>query len=245
MTTPGLGWLLLIGVCLAGLARRRHGVALPDLQGPRHRRLLAPGVLGRVHRHLRVLGRHRARRHADLGDPLPVPRQVAQRDQPQRRGDDDLRGLHRAALPRHPRRPHLEGVLHPSVPEPARALGELQEPAAVGHLRDLHLHADVADLLLRRPGAGSRDRARSHHRLAQGALRRARARLAGHVAPVEGAQPHRAAPVRARDAAGALGAQRRVLGLRDVDRAGLARDDLRARTSSPARSSRASRWCSP
>ena len=109
---------------LAGLVRRRRRrLDLPDLQGPRHRRLHAPGVLGRVHRHVRVLGRHRARRHADLGDPLPVPRQVAQRDQPQRRGDDGVRGHDRGAVPRHPPRPHLEVLLHPSVPEPARRSG--------------------------------------------------------------------------------------------------------------------------
>ena len=41
------------------------------------------------------------------------------------------------------------------------------------------------------------------------------------------AQPQRAAPLGARDAAGALRAQRRVLGLRRVDRARLARHDLR------------------
>jgi ferredoxin len=55
---------------------------------------------------------------------------------PQRRGDDGVRGAHRGAVPRHPRRPDLEVLLHPAVPEPARAVGELQEPALWGHVRD-------------------------------------------------------------------------------------------------------------
>ena len=36
-----------------------------------------PVVVGVRHHQLRVLGRHRPRRHADLGDPLPVPPEVA------------------------------------------------------------------------------------------------------------------------------------------------------------------------
>ena len=50
----------------------------------------------------------------------------------------------------------------------------------------------------------------------------------GTTKPVEGPQPHGAAPLGPGDAAGALGPQRRFLGLRHVHRARLARDDLRA-----------------
>ena len=84
-------------------------------------------------------------------------------------------------------------------------------------------------LPLRRPDSRPRDRARPRHGLAQGALRRAR-RSAGRARRASGRRT--TAPCstsrRPRDAAGALGAQRRVLGLRHVHRAGLARDDLRA-----------------
>ncbi len=38
-----------------------------------------PGRLGLGHHQLRLLGRHRPRRHADLGDPLPLPPEVAHR----------------------------------------------------------------------------------------------------------------------------------------------------------------------
>ena len=133
------------------------------------------------------------------------------------------------AVPRHPRRPHLEGLLHPAVPEPARPLGELQEPADVGHVRDLHLRDDLDRVLLHRPDPGHRDRARPLRR-AGASCSTPRSRSAGR-APSRQWKAHSplgAAPLGPRDAAGALGAQRRVLGLRDVDRARLARDDLRA-----------------
>jgi hypothetical protein len=57
--------------------------------------------LGLGHHQLRVLGRHRPRRHADQRHPLPVPAEVAHQHQPRGRGDDDLR--------RHLRR-HLPGI---------------------------------------------------------------------------------------------------------------------------------------
>ncbi len=88
--------------------RRRGGLGLPGLRRPRDRRLRAPDLLGRLHRHLRVLGRYRPRRNADLGHPLPVPVEVAKRDQPQRGGDDGLRGPHRRPVPRDPRRADVE-----------------------------------------------------------------------------------------------------------------------------------------
>ena len=107
----------------------------------RHRRLgpEQPGRLGLRHHQLRLLGRHRPRRHADLGDPLPVPPEVAHLDQPLRRGDDDLRRHVRADLPGHPRRPAVGGLLDGAGPEPDGHLAALPEPAAVGRLRGLDL----------------------------------------------------------------------------------------------------------
>ena len=70
-----------------------------------------PGRLGLGHRQLRLLGRHRPRRHADLGHPVPVPPEVAHQHQPLRRGDDHLRRDLRRPLPGDPRRPRLAGLL--------------------------------------------------------------------------------------------------------------------------------------
>ncbi len=55
-----------------------------------------PGRLGLRHHQLRLVDRHRPRRHADLGDPAAAAPGVAHLDQPLRRGDDALRrGLRR------------------------------------------------------------------------------------------------------------------------------------------------------
>ena len=244
MEGASLGYWSLLHLRRVLHARGGRRVDLPGLQGPRHRGLQAPGVLGRLHRHVRVLGRHRARRHADLGDPLPVPREVAQRDQPQRRGDDGVRGAHRGAVPRHPRRPDLEVLLHPAVPEPARAVGELQEPAALGHVRDHDLRDDVDPVPLRRPDPRPRDRARPLDRLAQRALH-GRSRSAGRARRGSGsrttarcctsrASRHRSC---SRCTASCPGTSR----WRSCP-AGTPRSSRP--TSWPARSSRASRWCS-
>ena len=64
----------------------------------------------------------------------------------------------------HPRRPDLEVLLHPAVPEPARPVGELQEPAALGHLRDHDLRDHLDRLPLRGPDPGPRDRPRPRDR---------------------------------------------------------------------------------
>ena len=59
----------------------------------RHRRVgqQQPGRLGLGHHELRLVDRHRPRRHADLGDPVPVPPEVADVHQPRGRGDDAVR----------------------------------------------------------------------------------------------------------------------------------------------------------
>ena len=140
-----------------------------------------------------------------------------------------IRGDDRRAVPRHPRRPDLEGLLHPALPEPARPLGELQAARSMWDTFAISTYATISIVFLYigliPDLAIARDR---YDGLAQAALHRARARLAGHGAAVEGALALGAAPLGPRHAARALGAQRRVLGLRDVDRARLARDDLRA-----------------
>jgi Fe-S-cluster-containing dehydrogenase component len=95
---------------------------LPDLDRRRRLGFEPPGRLGVGHHELRVLDRHRPRRDADLGDPVPHPPEVAHLDQPRGRGDDDLRGHLRRHLSRHPRRPHLDGVVPGSrcrIPTPS------------------------------------------------------------------------------------------------------------------------------
>ena len=59
------------------------------------------------HHQLRLVDRYRPRRHADLGDSVPLPPAVAHVDQPLRRGDDALRGDLRRHLPGLPRRPSV------------------------------------------------------------------------------------------------------------------------------------------
>ena len=236
---------------VARLPRRGHRRAdgprrapLPDLRRPRCRRVPGAGLLGRLHHHLRVLDRNRPRRHPDLGDPLPLPREVAQRHQPRRRGDDGVRGADGRALPADPHRPALEVLLPAALPEPALPLGELQEPAPLGRLRGQHLPDDLGALLHRRPDPRHRDRARSGRRMEEGRLHDRRRRLAGNGQAVEGAQPVGAPPLGHRDAAGALGPLDRVLGLRDVDRARAGTRRSSHPTSWPAPSSAASRWWS-
>ena len=90
--------LMLLGVAdQAGLHRHRHLGHQP------------PGRLGLRHHQLRLVDRHRPRRHADLGDPAAAAAGVAHLDQPLRRGDDALRRRLRAACSRcfHTGRPWL------------------------------------------------------------------------------------------------------------------------------------------
>ena len=70
------------------------------LQGRRHLGHQHPGRLGLRDRQLRLVDRHRPRRHADLGDPAAAPAGVAHVDQPLRRGDDALRRRLRRACSR-------------------------------------------------------------------------------------------------------------------------------------------------
>ena len=74
-----------------------------------------PGRLGLRHHQLRLVDRHRPRRHADLGHPAAAAPGVAHVDQPLRRGDDAVRGRLRRALSRSstPGRPWLAYWLFP------------------------------------------------------------------------------------------------------------------------------------
>ena len=106
-SSPCGGALMLLGsLDQAGLHRHRHLGQQPA------------GRLGLRHHQLRLVDRHRPRRHADLGHPAPAPAGVAHLDQPLRRGDDALRRRLRAALPALPHRPPLAGgLLAAALPE--------------------------------------------------------------------------------------------------------------------------------
>ena len=68
-----------------------------------------PGRLGVRHHQLRLVDRHRPRGHADLGDPAAAPAEVANVDQPLRRGDDAVRGRVRADVSAAAHRPPVAG----------------------------------------------------------------------------------------------------------------------------------------
>ena len=122
-----------VALFLVGRRHLRHAA-----QGrPGARGLHPAGLLVGLHHDLRLLGRHRPRRHADLGDPVPVPLAVAHRGVPRHRGDDGLRGHDRRALPDHPHRAPVVLLLAAALSQPALALAQLQVAAGLGRVRHL------------------------------------------------------------------------------------------------------------
>ena len=162
---------------MLGAVRRQRRLGVLD----RHRRLGQhdPGRLGLSDRQLRVLGRYRPRRHADQRDPVPAPPELAHRDQPLRRGDDDLRGHLRRHLPGHPHRPPLAAVLDVPDPEPDGDVAAVPQPARVGHLRGRHLRHDVAPVLVHGHDSGPRDVPRSLDHARSGGCSTGSSRWAG------------------------------------------------------------------
>ena len=208
----------------------------------------SPVMLGLADRQLRVLDRHRPRRNADLGDPVPVPAEVAHLDQPLVGGDDHLRGHGGGLFPAiHVGRIWVIYWVFP-MPNQMAHVAELQEPAALGRVRGQHLLHGVRAVLVRRPDPRPRDRSATAR---QARRRMVAARIYGLFAMGwHGSNRHwinyeKAYLILAcaEHAAGAVGAQHRVLRLRGVTaaRAGTRRSSRR--TSSPARSSPASAWC--
>ena len=202
-------------------------VVLPDLARDRRIGTERTGGVGGLHHHLRVLGRYRALRHADLGDPLPFPRALAAGDLPRVRGDDRLRGHDSRAVPPDPRRPRVARVLAGAVSERALPVAELQVTARLGRLRHHDLLHRFGGLLLpghhpgsrrgARPCAGSQEEVLPDHLAGL-------ARDGPRVAPLlEGVH----LPGGPRHAPGALCALGGVVGLRNGDRAGMAHHDLR------------------
>jgi hypothetical protein len=137
-----------------------------------------PGDVGLPDRELRVLGRHRPRGHADLGDPLPVPPELADVDQPLRRGDDDLRRDVRRHLPGiHVGRVWMAYWLFP-IPNQMAMWPNFRSPLLWDVFAVSHLLHDLAALLVRRDGARPGDASRPGAGGSCGSLRPLRPRLA-------------------------------------------------------------------
>ena len=137
------------------------------------------GGLGLRHPQLRLVDRHRPRRHADLGDPAAAAPAVAQLDQPLRRGDDDLRRRVRRPLPAAPHGPAVARLLAAPLPEHDGHVAELPQPADLGRLRRLDVRDGLAALLVRRHDPGPRDAARPREEAAGRRSSTARSRWAG------------------------------------------------------------------
>ena len=108
--TP-IGWFFGFAIAFALLMLLNVTIGKLLLTGHRHLGQQRPGRLGVRHHQLRLVDRHRPRRHADLGDPAAVPAAVAHVDQPLRRGDDALRRRLRGDVPAAPHRPAVAGGL--------------------------------------------------------------------------------------------------------------------------------------
>ena len=222
----------------------RRGGLVAVLGGDRHLGTQRPRRLGVGHHELRVLGRHRARRDAHLGDPLPLPAEMAHLDQPRGGGDDHLRGHVRPDVPGDPRGTRLGRLLDVPGPEPDGHVAQLQEPASLGRLRGQRVRNRLGPVLVRRPDPGPGDDARSgedpHPEVR---LRLLRPRMAGLRAAMAPLRNRLSRPRSPRDAAGPLGSFGRLDGFRGLASSPDGTRRSSRPTSSRARSSPGSPWC--
>ncbi len=170
------------------------GGHLAARQGHRHLGHQHPGRLGLRDHQLRLVDRHRPRRHADLGDPAAVPAGVAHLDQPLRRGDDAVRGGLRRPVPAAPLGPAVARLLAVPLSEHDGPLAAVPQPADLGRLRGLHLRHGVAAVLVRRPDPRPGDAARPGEeqgcaQLLYGMLRARLARLGAALARLRDGLP--------------------------------------------------------
>ena len=142
-------------------------IGLPALRGHRHLGHQHPGRLGLRHHQLRLVDRHRPRRHADLGDPAAAAAGVAHLDQPLRRGDDAVRRRLRRHVPAAPPGP-ARGSPTGCFPYP-NTMGiwpQFRSPLDLGRVRGLDLRHRLAAVLVRRPDPRPGDAARPRRRAA-------------------------------------------------------------------------------
>ena len=158
---------------LRAAQRADGGPRLAAAQGRRHLGQQHPGRLGVRHHQLRLVDRHRPRRHADLGDSAALQAAVAHVDQPLRRSDDDLRRHVRGDLPGLPHRPSVaRGLLAVPVSQHDGPVAAVPQPAHLGRVRRLDLRHGLGRVLVRRPHPRPGDDARS--RGVEGQARRLR-----------------------------------------------------------------------
>ena len=138
----------------------RHRLPVPE----RHRHLGRhhPHRLGLRHRQLRLVDRHRPRRHPDLRHSSFAAPVVAQLHQPFRRGHDAIRRGLRRNFSRHSRRPPLAGLLALPLSQHHGRVAAIPQPAHVGRIRRFHLRHHLRAVLVHGADPRFRHPARPH-----------------------------------------------------------------------------------
>ena len=188
-----------------------------------------PGGVGLRHRQLRLVDRHRPRRHADLGHSAAAASEMAHVDQPLRRGDDAVRRRLRRPVSAVAHGPAVVLLLAVPLSQHDGDLAAVPQPAHLGRVRRLDLLHRVAAVLVRRPHSGPGHPPRSHEQsLGPDRLRHPGDGLARLGVSLEALRGDVSDPRRSGDAAGRVGAYGRQLRFRRRHPARLALDHLSA-----------------
>ena len=204
-------------------------VILPYFDGGRRLGLEPPGHVGLGDCEFRLVDRHRPRRHAHLGDSLPVAPALADFNQPCGRGHDHLRRDVRRDLPPDPHRAGVVRLVAVPAAQLEQHLAAVPLAADVGRVRRLDLLHRVGAFLV--CGADSRPGNSARPGQDQGQAVRlwpAGAGLDRVQPPLEQLREGVSHPGWAGDAAGLVGAQHGVVGLLGVATPWMAHDDLPA-----------------
>ncbi len=153
---------------LAGGTGGRNGTAgaprrdgdLPVAARRRHLGHRNSGGVGLRHHQLCVVDRYWPRGHADFGHSFAVQADVAQFDQPFRRGDDAVCGGLRGNVSTAAHGPSVAGLLDVPVPELDGSVAAVPQSAGVGRVRGFDVRDDFGGVLVCGPGAGLRHHAR-------------------------------------------------------------------------------------
>ena len=182
--------------------------------------------------------------HLHLGGPAAAAPEVAHLDQPLRRGDDAVRGRDGRPLSAPAPRPALVLLLACALSRHDGPVAAMAQPAGVGLLRDRHLPHRLAAVLVPGPDPRPGDAARPRAGHAASAPRSAWSRSAGAARRATGRAiepPTCCSPAwRRRSWSRCIRWSRSTS--RSATRPATTRRSSRP-TSSPARCSRASRWC--
>ena len=125
--SPGRGWWIAMALRSAARADYDDCDRVAALERHRRSRQQYDGSLGVPDRQLRVVDRHRQCGHADFGAPAVDAPKVAGLDQPLRRSDDAVRGLHRRPVPDSASGPAAVFLLVGALPEHHEASGRSGE----------------------------------------------------------------------------------------------------------------------